>query len=72
MDNGTISQNYKDRQDNSNSYTYLKVIKLSMRTSRLLLAHFLVTPERRLYPWLTLDCSGSRRAMQGEDDTGNA
>ena len=26
MDNGTILQNYKDSQNNNNSYTYLKVI----------------------------------------------
>ena len=43
MDNGTILQNYKDRQKNNNSYKYLQVVKLSLRTGRLLLMHCLVT-----------------------------
>ena len=72
MHNGTRLQNYKDKQNN-NGDTYLKAINLSVRGSRLLLAHCLALPERRPYdPWLMLDRSGSRRAMQGEDDTDNA
>ena len=59
-------------QDKNNSYPYLKVINLSVRKSLLLLTHCLAVPEWSPYPWLTLDRSGSRRAMQGVGDTDNA
>ena len=64
-----IARDYKTYKDKNNSYPYLKVINLSVRRSLLLLRHCLAVPERRPYPWLTLERSGSRRAMQGDDDT---
>ena len=52
---GTRLQNYRDKHNK-------KVINLSVCRSRLLLTHCLAVPERRPYPWLTLDRPGSRRA----------
>ena len=62
-------QNYKDK---INGYRYLKVTNLTVHRSPLLLAHCLVVPEQQLFPWLTLDRSGSRRTMQGDDEIDNA
>ena len=67
-----VAQNCKTYKDKNNGYPYLKVINLSVHRSLLLLTHCLAVPERRPYPWLTLDHSGSRQAMQGDDDTDNA
>ena len=67
-----IARDCKTYKDKNNGYPYLKVINLSVHRSLLLLTHCLAVPERRPYPWLTLDRSGSRRALQGDDDADNA